>query len=249
MPRSAPPFLVSASTIFADQKCPFSNECWQARHMQDFRALYRLLARNIECGVWWPADSRFEIIVGAVLTQNTNWGNVEKAIHNLRRTRLLDPEAILACPREELAELIRPAGYFNAKSTYLQAVSAWFLDSDRHAHGWETDTLRQRLMQVRGVGSETADDILLYAYDRPVFIYDLYARRLLEAAKFGTFRTYDQAKNALDCQVKAAKFTASELAHFHGLIVDGGKIARSLGGWGLAYPRLLSGDFGATAGG
>lgn len=209
----------------------------------DLRGLYELLASQVVSDGWWPAQSRFEIVVGAVLTQNTNWGNVDKALENLREAGVLSPRGVMTVELEYLAELIRPAGYFNTKSRYLKAVSEWFSLNDHGAHGVQTEELRQSLLQVKGIGGETADDILLYVYDRPVFIYDLYARRLLEAASFGAFRTYEHAKKHVDPLVDAAGLTVPQLAHFHGLIVDAGKIARTHGGWNIAYGKLVNRTF------
>ena len=129
---------------------------------------------------WWPGDSPFEIMVGAVLTQNTAWRNVERAIDYLRAAGLLDAAYILACDDDRLARLLRPSGYFNVKATRLKALCRWILDAGGvEALGrWPTDRLRHGLLAVKGVGPETADDILLYAFERPVFVVDAYTRRL-----------------------------------------------------------------------
>lgn len=131
---------------------------------------------------WWPADSPFEVAVGAVLTQNTAWGNVEKAISNLRRQGLLSPAALLETPPAELASAIRPSGYFNIKTQRLRALCQLLVQ-----HGgldsmavWPLRQQREALLAVHGVGPETADDILLYALQQPVFVIDTYSRRLLQ---------------------------------------------------------------------
>ncbi|MGK0673977.1 MAG: endonuclease [Halothiobacillaceae bacterium] len=130
---------------------------------------------------WWPGDSVLEIMVGAVLTQNTAWSNVERAIANLEAAGVLSLDAMLALPVDELAVLIRPAGYFNVKARRLRALLEWV----RQAGGedalaqWSDDALRASLLGVHGVGPETADDILLYAFGRPVFVIDAYTRRIL----------------------------------------------------------------------
>lgn len=161
---------------------------------RSLRGLYLLLARQVDPGEWWPASSRFEVAVGAVLTQNTAWSNVQRAIDNLRQAGLLSARQILSVDQEALADLIRPSGYYRTKSAYLKNLAAWYLEYDHQAERMDTFRLRESLLQVRGIGSETADDLLLYLYDRPIFIYDLYARRLLAAAGFGNYRTYEQAK-------------------------------------------------------
>ncbi len=130
---------------------------------------------------WWPGDSPFEIMVGAVLTQNTAWSNVERAIANLKAAGVLAPEAMLALSEAELAALIRPAGYFNVKARRLRALLEWIrLKGGVEAlAGWPTDRLRAGLLGVHGVGPETADDMMLYAFERPVFVIDAYTRRIL----------------------------------------------------------------------
>lgn len=203
-----------------------------------FRELFELLTAQVEAGIWWPGETRFEIALGAVLTQNTAWTNVERALGNLREAGLLHPQGILAVDEAHLGELVRPCGYWRTKTTYVKTLTAWFVVHDSRAQGLPTDDLREELLALRGIGAETADDLLLYVYNRPVFIYDLYARRLLGAAGFGDFQTYERARTALDSRVATCNFSVTELATFHGLIVDAGKIARSLGGWNQAWPLL-----------
>jgi endonuclease-3 related protein len=132
---------------------------------------------------WWPADSWFEMMVGAVLTQSTAWTNVEKAIGNLKSAGKLSPEAIRATPQDELATLVYPSGYYNAKARKLKALAeylgTWGDDIDSMS-GTELAPLRVELLGVHGVGEETADDILLYALDKPVFVIDAYTRRLVD---------------------------------------------------------------------
>lgn len=129
---------------------------------------------------WWPADSAFEVMVGAILTQNTAWTNVEKAIANLKAGQMLEPLALAEAEPTSLAQLIRPAGYFNVKTKRLQALCRYLVESGGEAALGAIDTglLRQQLLAVHGVGPETADDILLYAFERPVFVIDTYTRRL-----------------------------------------------------------------------
>lgn len=138
-----------------------------------------LLAAHGEQG-WWPADTPFEVIVGAVLTQNTAWTNVEHALENLRAANALTPGAIVALPLKRLGELIRPSGYYNVKARRLQAVCRFLLDRGGIETLSERDThdLRDALLAVHGVGHETADDIVLYGFHRPVFVIDAYTRRI-----------------------------------------------------------------------
>lgn len=119
-------------------------------------------------------------MVGAVLTQNTAWGNVEKAVHRLKAAQALRAETIVELPPDALAELIRPAGYFNVKARRLQSLCRFLLDAGGESalQALPTGELRRRLLAVHGVGPETADDILLYAFGRPVFVVDAYTRRI-----------------------------------------------------------------------
>ena len=134
---------------------------------------------------WWPAQSPFEVIVGAVLTQNTAWINVEKAIANLQAADRMDLERLHALDHESLASLIRPSGYFNIKSRRLKNLCEWMIAEGGMDALDKLPTLQLRagLLSVNGIGPETADDILLYAFYRPVFVIDAYTRRLL--AKLG----------------------------------------------------------------
>jgi endonuclease-3 related protein len=133
---------------------------------------------------WWPAEEPFEVIVGAILTQSTAWSNVEKAINNLKTAGKLSPEGIRKLTHAELADLIRPSGYFNAKAEKIQAFVRWFGErcNDRLEEllSEETGRMREQLLDIYGIGEETADSILLYAAERPVFVIDAYTRRFIE---------------------------------------------------------------------
>jgi endonuclease-3 related protein len=139
--------------------------------------IYKKLTDHYGAQHWWPAETPFEVMVGAVLTQNTAWSNVEKAIENLKALDRLNLESLLAMPKDRLAQQIRPAGYFNIKAERLLSLCR-FLDKNPGLEALDTETLRSRLLSVHGIGPETADDILLYAYQRPVFVIDAYTRRL-----------------------------------------------------------------------
>ena len=156
-------------------KTQFLHNCDQLTGLYD-----RLLAAY-GSQYWWPAESRFEVIVGAVLTQNTSWKNVEKAITSLKKAGNLDLDCIAAMAQDELAELIRSAGFFNVKARRLKNLCGWLQSQgglDELAT-WDTGRLRTALLAINGIGPETADDILLYAFNRPVFVIDTYTRRLL----------------------------------------------------------------------
>jgi endonuclease-3 related protein len=132
---------------------------------------------------WWPADSPFEVIVGAIMTQSTAWTNVEKAIRNIKSTGKLTPEGLRRLPEKELAALIHPCGYYNVKARKLKAFVDWF--GEQHGDSLEkmfyddVNHVRKQLLQVYGIGEETADSILLYAGDKPVFVIDAYTRRII----------------------------------------------------------------------
>ena len=155
----------------------------RSRHQQ-LRAYYTTLRRAWGCPHWWPAQSRFEVIVGAYLTQNTAWTNVERALHKLRSRRLLSVKGIRETPLPVLEESIRSAGYFRQKSQRLKTFVK-FLDQ-RHGgslarmFAQPTAKLREQLLALNGVGPETADSILLYAGQHPVFVVDAYTRRVLD---------------------------------------------------------------------
>jgi len=132
---------------------------------------------------WWPGETPFEVMIGAVLTQNTAWTNVEKAISNLKDRGLLSFECMVALPHATLADLIRPCGYFNLKATRLHNLLAMIesrFSGDLDLLGQEElPSLRQTLLEVKGIGPETADSILLYAANKPTFVIDTYTHRLL----------------------------------------------------------------------
>lgn len=150
---------------------------------ENLQLIYEKMFERFGPQHWWPAETPFEVMVGAILTQNTNWLNVQKAIDNLKRAGVLSFEKLVELPKGLLAEYIRPAGYYNIKAERLHN----FLAMIRSEYGssldlfLETDTqqLRERLLSVKGIGPETADSILLYSADRPIFVVDAYTYRIL----------------------------------------------------------------------
>lgn len=175
---------------------------------------------------WWPARSPFEVMVGAVLTQNTAWTNVEKAIANLRAARALDAAVILQTPQRRVAGWIRPAGYFNVKAMRLRNFCAWYVDRGgmKKLRRVATAALRDELLAVNGVGPETADDILLYAFQRPVFVIDAYTRRLLSRLRLAVGdEPYDglraDIENALKRQSRGRRELVPLYNEYHALIV------------------------------
>ena len=172
---------------------------------------------------WWPAESAFEVMVGAVLTQNTAWTNVERALARLTERIPLDARTILDLPPGELAEALQPSGYFNVKARRLRAFCACFL-ADGGSEGLaalETGELRRRLLAISGIGPETADDMLLYAFDRPVFVVDAYTRRVF--ARLGLLaggEGYETIRAALESALGPDLSLYNE---YHALIVRHGK--------------------------
>ncbi len=186
---------------------------------------YELLLAHFGLQHWWPGDSPFEIIVGAVLVQNTSWKNVERAIDNIREAGLLSARALYDLPPAELAELIRPAGYFQVKSKRLRHLVAFILTR----YGGSLDamfatslpTLREELLAVHGIGPETADAILLYAGGLATFVVDTYAHRVLARHGWIDYTAgYDEIKDYFENALPA---DAPLFNEFHALLVRVGK--------------------------
>jgi endonuclease-3 related protein len=174
---------------------------------------------------WWPGRTRFEIIVGAILTQNTSWNNVVRAIQNLRAARMLSPLAIRRSRSSQLAQLLRPSGYFRQKTKTLK----WFVKFLYASYGGSlarlfatpTATLRAQLLALRGIGPETADSILLYAGKHPVFVVDAYTRRILERHGLAHPKlAYGEIREMLESVLPNDHQLFNE---FHALIVHVGK--------------------------
>lgn len=174
---------------------------------------------------WWPAEMPLEIVIGAVLTQNTNWKNVERAIDNLKNAGLLDIEKLATVPTSKIAELIKPAGYFNIKAKRLQNLMR--LLYERYSGDLEAffdrpvETLREELLSISGIGPETADDIILYAARKPTFVVDAYTYRILlrhgiidEDADYNTIKELFEDNLPLDVKL---------FNEYHALLVAAGK--------------------------
>lgn len=184
--------------------------------MDKIKEIYDKLEEKFGFQGWWPtysSNKRFEVIVGCILTQNTSWKNVEKAIKNLEKFNFLNKEAIKQLNEEELGELIRSSGYYKQKAKKLKAMIE-FLDSGKEVN-------RENLLNIWGVGKETADSILLYAYNKPEFVVDAYTKRILTSLNLiKGDEEYDEIKmlfeNNLDKNVELFK-------EFHALLVKLGK--------------------------
>jgi endonuclease-3 related protein len=149
---------------------------------QKIQHIYELLFERFGPQHWWPGDTKDEIITGAILTQNTNWQNVEKAIGNLKEASLMSLDKLYSIQQSQLAELIRPAGYYNIKAKRLKAFLNWLFEKHNGSlteiEAMDTESLRAELLGINGIGRETADSILLYAFDRLVFVVDTYTYRI-----------------------------------------------------------------------
>jgi endonuclease-3 related protein len=174
---------------------------------------------------WWPADGPFEVAIGAILTQNTNWQNVEKAISNLKNQGILNAEAIHSTPLQTLARFIKPAGYYNVKARRLKAFVQFLIEEFRgkieEMASEDIPSLRKKLLQVYGIGPETADSILLYALNKPVFVVDAYTKRIL--SRHGLINkkaSYEEIQSLFHQAMEPDPFIYNE---YHALIVKLGK--------------------------
>jgi endonuclease-3 related protein len=208
--------------------------------------VFELLLARYGKRQWWPADTPFEVCVGAILTQNTAWTNVERAIANLQTADLLTPEALYRLPVAELARLIRPAGFFNVKAVRLKAFVDWLFVQYHgrlellFAEDWQP--LREQLLRVKGIGFETADAMLLYAGSKPTFVVDAYTRRIFSRLEIlpAFDIPYETVRTLFMMHLPSAVPLFNE---YHALIVEHAKIhCRSTprcGGCPLAVSPLL----------
>lgn len=191
----------------------------------DLMEVYNTLHAAFGPQHWWPGETPFEVVIGAILTQNTAWTNVEKAIANLKKSGVLTPDGMRGLAEKDLAALIRPAGYFNIKARRIMA----FLDYLYEHHGGDLDAmfalglkrLRHELLDVKGVGPETADSILLYAANLPAFVIDAYTKRIFSRhGCFGMNATYHEVQEYFVERLPGDRAIYNE---YHALIVRTGK--------------------------
>ncbi len=188
-------------------------------HDERLDALLLDLHRGFGPQSWWPAETPFEVIVGAILTQNTAWTNVEKALASLTARTALTPAALLRMAPEALAEAIRASGYFRAKARKLHEIAGWYLDAGGLAALRERplEPLRRELLGVWGVGPETADSILCYAAGRRTAVVDAYTRRILERHRLlPAEASYEDVRSWLMERLVASRRVYEE---FHALFV------------------------------
>ena len=172
---------------------------------------------------WWPARDPFEMMAGALLTQRTTWRNAEQALASLRGSGALSPRTLACLPVPELEALIRPAGTFRVKAPRLRALARWYIDAGGHGslEMRSTPALRAELLGLAGIGPETADDILVYAFRRPVFVVDAYARRIL--SRYGWANAGEPYDRLSATVADALGRDAGTLGEFHALLVEHGK--------------------------
>ena len=187
--------------------------------------IYQLLYDAFGPQHWWPGETSFEIVTGAILTQNTNWTNVEKAIANLKPAEYLTPEALHHIDISQLAELIRPAGYYNIKAKRLKNFVNWLFDNYcgelTNLQTIYTGQLREELLAISGIGRETADSILLYALGRPVFVVDTYTARIaLRHELIEPGADYEQLRELFESNLQEDVQFFNE---YHALLVRAGK--------------------------
>ena len=187
---------------------------------------YRLL-KHYGPQYWWPGDSPFEVIVGAILTQSAAWQNVEKAITNLKNCGMMSPSALRDISTDKLAKLIHPTGYYNAKALKLTAFVRWLGascgDDLNKLFTLDIDTLRRQLLDVYGIGPETADSILLYAGNKPVFVIDAYTRRII--SRLGLTPEKDNYDTYQKLFIRQVPQDIGLFNEYHALLVRHGKDA------------------------
>ena len=192
---------------------------------QSLIRIYKLLYSRFGSRQWWPGDTRLEIIIGAILTQNTAWSNVEKAIRTLKKECLLSVRGLSRIPEKKLARLIRPSGYYNIKAgrikNFLKFLNTSYGGSLDKMFRRDLYQLREKLLAVKGIGQETADSILLYAGNKPVFVIDAYTKRFLARHRFiGRDPEYGEMQALFMNNLPKNSRMFNE---FHALIVEVGK--------------------------
>ena len=197
--------------------------------MRKTKALLQIYQKMFEAlgpRQWWPGETPFEVVIGAILTQNTNWSNVEKAIKNLKTAGKLSPEGIYELSVTELAELIRPSGFFNVKAKRVKAFINWLFSRYKgnlsKMFAQDLQALRGELLSVKGIGPETADSILLYAGNMPTFVVDAYTHRIFSRHELiPEESTYDDMKSFFEENLPKDVQLYNE---YHALLVNIGKM-------------------------
>ncbi len=187
--------------------------------MSELKALFNRLLDHFGEQGWWPGETRFEVMIGAILTQNVSWLNVERAIDNMKEEGIMEPGAIRRVEKERLQELIKPTGFYRQKTERLKRLVRVIERYGSLDEFLQIEDLRSVLLNIKGIGSETADSILLYAADRPHFVVDAYTKRILERRQ-GIEGNYQEIKSIFDEELEESVPLYKE---YHALLVELGK--------------------------
>lgn len=192
---------------------------------QTLREIYQRLYKSFGPQHWWPAQEPFEVIVGAILTQNTNWTNVERAIANLKKAKVITPKRLHQIATTKLARLIKPAGYFNIKAQRLKNFLQWFMEMYNgdiaQLTAQSAKNSREQLLSITGIGPETADSIILYALQKPSFVVDAYTYRIFSRhSLIPEETTYHEIQSFFHDNLES---DASLFNEYHALVVRLGK--------------------------
>ncbi|MDK9738869.1 endonuclease [Vibrio sp. D404a] len=185
------------------------------------RDVFRGLEEHYGWFDWWPTSDPYQIMMGAILVQNTNWKNAEKALDNLGKT--ITPQQVASMDIDELAQAIRSSGYYNQKALKLKAMTQWFAQYDYEidaVRSEELEKLRRELLAVRGIGGETADAILVYAIGKPSFVIDAYARRIFERVGLDVPKSYETFH---DLMHRVLEPDTRRYGYYHGVLVEHGQ--------------------------
>ncbi|MFC1511362.1 endonuclease III domain-containing protein [Candidatus Margulisiibacteriota bacterium] len=185
--------------------------------------VYQTLLKHFGPQHWWPGDTPFEVMIGAILTQNTNWGNVERAIANLKQSKVLSPKSLVQVNKSKLERLIRPSGYFRVKAKKLKVFCKWMIREYQGKAGnirGNQGELRKELLGIWGIGPETADSILCYALDNTNFVVDAYTVRIFNRLGLIKNKDYHEIKEFFETNLPKSLKLYKE---YHALIVALGK--------------------------
>ncbi|MFB6076386.1 MAG: endonuclease III domain-containing protein [Candidatus Aenigmatarchaeota archaeon] len=189
--------------------------------MEKLREIHSKLMEEFEGEEWWPHNSKFEVIVGAILTQNTSWENVQTALDEMKEKDIMDMKSIVEIDREELEETIRSSGYYKQKAKRLKRISKHiFQDYDsvkEFFEGRDIDELREELLNIKGIGKETADAMILYAGERPTFVVDAYTKRVFGRIGMDVGDKYDEIKAFFEENLPSDPKLYDE---YHGLLIE-----------------------------
>lgn len=189
--------------------------------IKNFQEIYEHLFEHYGPQHWWPADTDFEMMISAILVQNTNWRNVEKALEQLRP--YLTPQQLDVLSKEEIAQFIRSSGFYNRKAERIKSFLSWLKNYHFHIDSIrdkDKKQLREELLQISGIGKETADSILLYVFNTPVFIVDAYAKRIFYRLGYDLLDDYDSFRQLVEKELPQDVQLYNE---FHALLVQHAK--------------------------